>query len=77
LVAQKVLGDCMKKLQLKGLIERPERRSLEFKAGCAGGRQASGLLVTSGKKMYVVSVIAPDGASSDRDVFVYGFKAPL
>jgi hypothetical protein len=77
LVAQKVLGDCMKKLQLKGLIERPERRSLEFKAGCSGGRQASGLLVTSGKRMYVVSVIAPDGANSDRDVFVYGFKAPL
>jgi hypothetical protein len=77
LVAQKVLGDCMKKLQLKGLIERPERRSLEFKAGCAGGRQASGLLVTSGAKLYVVSVTGPDGASSDRDVFVYGFKAPL
>ena len=77
LVAQNVLGDCMKKLALKGLIERPERRSLEFKSACAGGRQASGLLVTIGKKLYVVSVISPAGATSDRDVFVYGFKAPL
>jgi hypothetical protein len=76
-VAQNVLGDCMKKLQLKGLIERPERRSLEFKAGCSGGRQASGLLVTTGKKLYVVSVTGLGPPSSERDVFVYGFKAPL
>lgn len=77
LVAQNVLGDCVKKLKLKGLIERPERRSLEFSAGCAGGRDASGLLVTAGNKLYVVSVIGPTGAATQRDVFVYGFKAPL
>jgi hypothetical protein len=77
LVAQSVLGDCMKKLALKGLIERPERRSLEFKAGCAGGRQTSGLLVTIGNRFYVVQVLAPEGAQTDRDVFVYGFRAPL
>ena len=77
MVAQNVLGDCKKKLQLKGLIERPERRSLEFKAGCAAGREASGLLVTIGSKLYVVSVIGPTVATPERDVFVYGFKAPL
>jgi hypothetical protein len=76
LVAQGVLGDCMKKLALKGLIERPERRSLEFKAGCAGGRETSGLLVTIGQRLYVVQVLGP-AAKGDRDVFVYGFKAPL
>lgn len=76
LVAQSALGDCMKKLQLKGLIERPERRSFEFKAGCSGGREASGLFVTIGQRLYVVSVTGPV-AQSERDVFVYGFKAPL
>ncbi len=77
LVAQGVLGECMKKLVLKGLIERPERRSMEFKANCPGGRQTSGLLVTIGSKFYVVQVLMPDGAQTDRDVFVYGFRAPL
>ncbi len=77
LVAQGVLGDCMKKLVLKGLIERPERRSMEFKASCSGGRQTSGLLVTIGNKLYVVQVQMPDGAQTERDVFVYGFRAPL
>jgi hypothetical protein len=75
LVAQGVLGDCIKKLQLKGLIERPERRSLEFKAGCSSGREASGVFVTVGQRLYVVSVTGPSGAMPNRDVFVYGFKA--
>ena len=77
LVAQGVLGECMKKLVLKGLIERPERRSMEFKASCPGGRQTSGLLVTIGTKLYIVQVILPDNAQTERDVFVYGFRAPL
>ncbi|HLV66026.1 MAG TPA: hypothetical protein VKY73_09435 [Polyangiaceae bacterium] len=72
-VAQEVLAPCTKGLKLTGLIERPERRSLEFRAGCPEGRAASGLLLTASGKLYVLSVIAKTGATTHRDAFVYNF----
>ncbi|MFO7181131.1 MAG: hypothetical protein DIU78_020695 [Pseudomonadota bacterium] len=72
-VAQEVLAPCIKGLKLTGLIERPERRSLEFRAACPDGSAASGLLLTASGKLYVLSVIAPRGTTAQRDGFVYNF----
>jgi hypothetical protein len=74
-IAMGLLGRCSDKMKMQGMVDKPNRTSIQYVTKCADGSEEQGVFWATDTALFVAAVHGPAGQLGPSDAFLYGFEA--